>query len=283
MDMRVSYNTVFNKGILLLLMMGVAMSLRADSSLRWLIVYSNQLTADQLQGVGMAIVEPGLVTPAQYPTAHTRFYAYLSLGAVNVTRSYWPHIRSKPFVVEQDPEWPDSYRMDLRSPEWQGMILNELIPEIIKQGFSGIFLDTIDVPYRLEAKDARKFKGSHEALVKLILLIRKKFPTLGILPNNAMPILPQIGRVIDGVVVEDLYTRYNFIDKTYGVTPPEDARPIEAALDAFMVRDKKPVFVVLYGDPASQLIHNGIARCQAKGYHWYVTTVDLTQIGELEK
>lgn len=265
------------------MMLGVAMTLHADSNLKWLIVYSNQLTTSQLQGVGMAIVEPELVKPAQYPAVHTRFYAYLSLGAVNVTRSYWPRIRGKAFVVEQDLEWPDSYRMDLRSLEWQGMILNELIPEIIAQGFSGIFLDTIDVPYRLEAKDPRKFKGSHEALVTLILAIRKKFPTLGILPNNAMPILPQIGRVIDGVVVEDLYTRYNFIDKTYGVTPLEDARPIEAALDTFMARDKKPVFVVLYGDPASSLIRNGIARCQAKGYHWYVTTVDLTRVGELEK
>lgn len=281
--MRMSYNTVFNKGIVLLLMMGVAMTLRADTNTKWLIVYSKDLPASAVQQVAMAIVEPELVKPAQYPGAHTRFYAYISLGAVNVSRSYWPRIRDKAFVVEQDDEWPDSYRMDLRSPEWQGMILNELIPEIINQGFSGIFLDTIDVPYRLEAKSLKKFKGSHEALVALILEIRKKFPKLGILPNNAMPILPQIGKVIDGVVVEDLYTRYNFVDKTYGVTPLEDTRPMEAALDAFLKKDKKPVYVVLYGDPNSQLIRDSIAKCKAKGYHWYVTTVDLTKVGEFEK
>lgn len=278
-----SYNIVFNKGIVLLLMMGVAMTLHADSNTKWLIVYSKDLPASAIQDVTMAIVEPELVKPAQYPGSHTHFYAYLSLGAVNVTRSYWPRIRDKAFVVEQDSEWPDSYRLDMRSTEWQNMVLNELIPEIIKQGFSGIFLDTIDVPYRLEAKSPQKFRGSHEALVKLILAIRKKFPKLGILPNNAMPILPQIGKVIDGVVVEDLYTRYNFVDKSYGVTPLEDTRPTEAALDAFMKKDKKPVYVVLYGDPASPLIHNSIALCKARGYHWYVTTVDLTKVGEFEK
>ncbi len=259
------------------------MTLRADSNSKWLIIYSKDLPATALQGVAMAVVEPELVKPAQYPNTHTHFYAYLSLGAVNVTRSYWPRIQGKPFVVEQDSEWPDSYRLDLRSPKWQGMVLNELIPAIIKEGFSGIFLDTIDVPYRLEAKSLTKYKGSHEALVQLILKIRQRFPKLGILPNNAMPILPQIGKVIDGVVVEDLYTRYNFVDKTYGYTPPDEGHAIEIALDAFMAKDKKPVYVVLYGDPNSQLIKDGIARCKAKGYHWYVTTVDLTKVGEVEK
>lgn len=267
----------------MLLLFGGSMTLHADSKSKWLIIYSKDLPANTLQDVATAIVEPELIQPAQYPNTHTHFYAYLSLGAVNISRNYWPRIQGKPFVVEQDEEWPDSYRMDLRSPEWQGIVLNELIPGIIKQGFSGIFLDTIDVPYRLEAKSLKKYKGSHEALVKLILAIRKKFPKLGILPNNAMPILPQIGKVIDGVVVEDLYTRYNFIDKSYGYTPTDEARPIEAALDAFMAKDKKPVYVVLYGDPASPLIHDGIARCKAKGYHWYVATVDLTKVGTLEK
>lgn len=266
----------------MLLLVGATMTLHADSPLKWLIVYSKDLPATALQGVKVAIVEPELVQPTQYPNVQTQFYAYLSLGAVNVSRNYWTRIRDKAFVVEQDLDWPDSYRLDLRSPEWQGLVLNELIPGIIKQGFSGIFLDTIDVPFRLEAKSPQKYRNSRAALVKLILAMRKKFPKLGILPNNPMPILPEIGHVIDGVVVEDLYTRYNFVNKTYGVTPPDEGHDIEIALDAFIAKHHKPVFVVLYGDPNSQLIRDGIARCNAKGYHWYVTTVELNTIGMME-
>lgn len=263
-------------------MMGATMPLRADSNKKWLIVYSKEVTSTQLRGVDIAIVEPDAVKPARYPASHTRFYGYVSVGAVHNHRAYWPKIRSAPYVLEKDPEWPDSYRIDIRAKAWQQLLLNEVIPELSKEKFSGVFLDTIDNALYLEELDPKRFAKSRAALVQFIKAIKKKFPRMGILPNNGFPILNDIGTVVDGTVAEDVYTRYNFTAKTYDATPMADTLTKEAALDQFIQKFKKPVYVVLYGDPKSLLVQHAIARCRDKGYHWYVSTVDLTKVGELE-
>jgi uncharacterized protein (TIGR01370 family) len=263
-------------------MMGVAMPLHADSDIKWLIVYSNQLNTSQLKDVTMAIVESDVVKPTQYPDGRTRFYAYVSVGETENTRAYWKQVRDSTTIIEKNPDWPNSYRVDIRSPLWRSILTDQVIPEIVKKKFSGIFLDTIDVPLYLEERNPKKFARSTAVLVQFIHSLKKKFPQLGIIPNNGLSILHQIGKWVDGVVVEDVYTRYDFETKSYDATPVDETTKKEDQLDRFISQFKKPVYVVLYGNLQSALIQQAITRCREKGYHWYVGKIDLMTVGTME-
>lgn len=246
----------------------------------WLIYYGNQLPVTKLAHIELAIVDPDHINPRLFPTVTTQFIAYLSVGEADRQRPFWPRLVGKPFLIDQNPNWPDSFRVDVRSSEWQDLLLNELIPAMIAKGYKGLFLDTIDTASYLESKDPKKFAGSRAAMIHLIQRMHQRYPQLLILPNNGLDLLADVGGSVAGVVVEDLYTRYLFDKKQYGRTPAIETQEKEVLLMAFQKRWRKPVYVVLYDQTAtSALAQSAIKACTAKGFNWYLTTVDLVALG----
>lgn len=248
----------------------------------WLVYYGSDLKSSQLNSVEIAIVDPDHVDPKQFSEVKTRFIAYVSVGEAESYRSYWNLIKSEPnLFIEKNPNWPDNHLVDIRNTRWQSLILDTLIPRYIQKGFDGIFLDTIDVAIEMERRDAQRFSRSADELVNLIFQIRKRFPEITLLPNNGLHILPRIQDVIDGVVVEDLYTRYNFQSKRSEATPALDSNPKQSKLLAFAQQTQKPVYVILYDQsPDSELIQSAKRRCEQNHFKWFVATVDLQSIQE---
>ncbi|PIR20008.1 MAG: hypothetical protein COV45_08520 [Deltaproteobacteria bacterium CG11_big_fil_rev_8_21_14_0_20_47_16] len=273
---------MMNKGIILLLLLGISVGAYARAITPWLIDYGSTIAPSQIATVSIAIVDPDNISPSQFKQVSTKLFAYISIGEVNNTRSWWAQVKGASWLVEPNPDWPGAFRVDVRAKAWRQLLMNTLIPKIVSQGFTGIFLDTIDVPLYLEEKNPNLYQGSRAALVDLIKSIHKKFPQLGIIPNNGFPILPDIGNIITGALAEDVYTRYNFATKTYEATPEDDRRIKEDALIAFRKRFKKPAFVVLYGKPGSPLIQDAINLCQKHDFDWYVAGVSLNGIGQVE-
>lgn len=250
----------------------------------WFITYGNTLSPDQVKQVAMAIVEPDHISPkAQFPGVATKFYGYISVGEVNESRPYWNSIRGAAWVLAANPNWPGARGVDIRALAWQKLLLGTVVPELARNGFNGVFLDTLDEALRLEDENPKRFRGTRKTLVQFIRSLKADFPKLGILPNNGLAILQDIGDVIDGVVIEDFYTRYNFEKKIAEAAPAADDQEKEILLDAFVKKFKKPVFVVLYGNPHSDLVQSSIARCKARGYHWYVGPIDLMAVGTIEQ
>lgn len=252
--------------------------------IRWIVYYGSQISSRFLMNVDLAILEPDSISPNAFGRSSTLFFGYLSVGEVNTGRDYWPEIMGKKFVVEENPNWPGAWRVDIRSAEWQQLLLEKVIPNIVQKGYRGLFLDTVDTAAYLEEKDPKQFSGSKEAMVRFIQTIQKKHPSLLILPNNALELLPDYGNEIFGVVVEDLYTRCDPAARICGRTPEKDSLYKEERLDVFMKRFKKPVFNILYdysGDKKS--IRYGVKRSEKKGYHWYLTSPDLAELGTIGK
>lgn len=250
------------------------------SNIRWLVYYGDHLSPQDLQGIDLAIVDPDAISPKNYPSLKTKFLGYVSVGEAEVYRSYWPQIQGKDFIVEKNPVWKDAHLVDIRSQHWRKLLLNEIIPSVLQKGFQGVFLDTIDTAIYLEDKDPIQFKGSKKAMVKFVKTIKKKFPGILILPNNGLEILEEYGEIVHGVVVEDLYTQYDFSKKVSRETPNEIIEYKEKILDKFQSLHKKPVFNILYEKSVNEpLAHKAIRRCLMKGYSWYLTTVDLTNLG----
>lgn len=250
---------------------------------RWLVYYGDKLSPHQLASVDLAILEPGHIDARQLKGVKTKLIGYVSIGEAEAYQPYWATIKEKDFVLEENPNWPQNYLVDIRAKAWQDILLNSVIPAILNKGYDGLFLDTIDTAIYLEDKDPKKYKGARKAMTAFVKRLRKKYPKIMILPNNGFALMMDLGPDIDGVVVEDLYTRYNFKTKKIGKTPPEATAYKEEILTRFKEKFKKPVYNILYAESAeSELARYGISQSRKNGFNWYVTTVDLMKIGRMQ-
>ena len=264
------------------LLLGWGGIVRSDEKpLRWIVYYGSHLSQTYLQHIDLAILDPDAIRPKDLAPVPTRLVGYVSVGEAEESRAYWPQVVGKDFLVEQNPDWPGAHRVDVRSPAWQALLMQR-IQQLITAGYQGVFLDTIDTAAYLEEKDS-KYAGAKQAVVALVQAIHKKYPQFMIIPNNGLEFLMDYGAAIDGVVVEDLYTRYDFKRKRTIPTPPEETLAKEKLLDPFRQKYHKPVWTILYEkNRQAPVIRQAMDRARFKGYQWYVTTVDLTHLGYVQ-
>lgn len=231
----------------------------------------------------MAVVDPeAFSVPASSGPLRL---AYVSAGEVEENRPYWAQINGKPFIVEANPDWAGDHRVDLRSKEWRTLLGDKVIPGALTHGYQGVMLDTLDVAEYLESKDPVRFKGSMQAAADFVIALRKSRPNAVILVNNALPLLDRIGAAIDGVVVEDLYTRCIPKEKTCRPTPSETSAAKEKALKAFQEATGKPVFVLLYANLKqndARWIRDAVRRTRRNGFRPYLTPPSLTRLGRID-
>lgn len=247
---------------------------------RWIVSYGPHLLPKDLERVGMAVLDPDALPAYAFKDQPVQLYGYLSVGEAEAHRKYWPDVAGKKFLAGENPLWPGAHLADIRSKEWRSFLLERRIPEILARGYGGLFLDTVDTAAILEESDPVRYAGSKKAMVDFVREIKRRYPDLLLLPNNATEFLDQYGGVIEGVVVEGLYTRYDFEKKIYGKTPVAETRGIEALLDGFQSKYQKPVFNLIYEKSVhTPLARYAIKRSRQKGYLWYRTTVDLMQLG----
>lgn len=147
---------------------------------------------------------------------------YLSVGEIERYKWYFKKFKDTDSLIQENKNWTGSYIADIRNKEWIDFILTELIPKIIRSGFNGIFIDTMDSPLYMEETNPKKYKGMKEASIHLIMAIRHNYPELKIMINRAYQILPESAKYIDMELAESLYSDYNFNDKKYQIVPSSD-------------------------------------------------------------
>ncbi len=250
----------------------------ASSHFKWLVFYGSDLSVRQIRDVEWVILEPDHhdVSNLKKETP-AKFIAYLSLGEVNESRTYWPEVKSA--AIEANPEWPGAHRMDLRSTKWQSVILDQIIPSLIQKGYDGLFFDTMDTAIYLE--QTKGMDGSVNALTGLIHKIHKKYPKLLLIPNNGLELLESLGDAVAAVAVEDLYLGYDFEKKKIRKTLSEADLYKEGFLTKFKSRGKK-VLVILYGNsPKGKLEKEAIKKVRKKGFDWYLGDIQLNTLGHV--
>lgn len=181
---------------------------------KWCAYYREKIAPEQFAPFDMVIFDPDS-HPDLNPLiqSHKDIFAYLSLGEINSSRDYYE--KAKPLVLVENPNWPGAYIVDVRDRLWFDLILLDIVPSILEQGFTGIFLDTIDSPLDLERKNKDRFEGMQTQLEYLIYMIKQTYPNLVIMMNQGYPLIKKIGPKINMVLGESVYTSYNFKMKQY--------------------------------------------------------------------
>ncbi len=256
-------------------------SVQAETSLRWVVCYSADVTADVLLPYELVVLDLEHHPPLEGLRADGRqVLAYLSLTEMGRAHEAFADVEKAGLVLDQHPVWTGSQYIDFRSPDWQRMVVDRLVPRALEQGFTGLFLDTLDDAEFLEAKDAGRYQGMREAAVRLVGAIRLKHPQVTLMVNRGYAVLPDIAGSIDIVLGESVigsfdgetgaYKRMSDADIEWQVTALRDAKARNRALK---------VFTLDYWDPKDEA---GIARLyreqRANGFAPYVSTPMLDSV-----
>lgn len=199
---------------------------------------------------------------------------YLSIGEADARRGYWSTVRDQSFLVEPNPNWPENMRVDVRDKRWQEVILSEEAPRLIKLGFQGFMLDTLDTAPYLEARDPAAFAGSRQALRELLRLLRSQFPH-AVFVANATEALSDAAPFVDGYLVEGLFATYDFQTSEYRATNDEERSWKLLQIQRALAVAQRPVFSIEYAAGERDLAFWAVAEANRRGVRPYVAAKDL--------
>ncbi|MGB0579789.1 MAG: endo alpha-1,4 polygalactosaminidase [Limisphaerales bacterium] len=243
---------------------------------RFCVNYSATPDLEELKRFDELILSPyarvdvhSLVRSAQRP------YAYLSVVEIASDARYRNEVAQLGIkTLGQNTTWGSSIA-DLRDSRWTDFVVNKLAARSASMGFRGFFLDTIDSVAIAEKNNPNYAKEYRAALVNLIKTLRKRFPKHTIIMNRGFPLLSELNGVIDGVLVESLFQKYDFNSKQYTA---ESKSGTEWLLNILQPVKKAgmEVYVVDYVDPSNRtLALQTAARIGQLGFHPFISTVAL--------
>lgn len=253
----------------------------AAAELRWLCLYGDTARTEDLAEFDLLILEPDRHPPLDRLAEKGKLMiGYLSVGEVNRSRPYYRDVLAENIVLEANPRWPDASLVDIRDKRWAKRLIEDIVPAILRQGFSGVFLDTLDNAAFLEARDPVRFAGMRAAAVRLVKALRAHYPRMTIVLNRGFDLLPELDRDVDMVVAESLLTAWNFETRTAQHRPEADIAGQLVELAA--ARARRPDLTVLsldYWDPGDGAGTADIyRRARAAGFAPYVTTIALDRV-----
>ena len=204
--------------------------------------------------------------------------AYLSLGEVRTGERFYDRIDPRA-LLKENPAWPGSRRIDVRSRSWANLLMHEVIPAIAADGFSGLFLDTLDTPPYLEQQDPSGNRGMRQSAIDLVRAIRRANPNMLIIMNRGYDLLPDVVGQIDGLVAESLMTMPGSGDGRPGKWNSDADVKVQLSLLAPAQQQRLPVLSLDYWAPEDlQTIRDIYSRERQLGHHPYVATRTLDQI-----
>lgn len=245
---------------------------------RWACFYGGSLSTAAWTSLDMAVVDPDHFSLPE-ATGPVRL-AYVSAGEADDRRASWPSLEGKPFVLEGNPEWPHAHRVDPRAPEWAAAV-EASVSSALARGYDGVMLDTLDVAAYLESSAPARFQGAVDAAGRLVLGLRERHPEAVLVMNNGLDLLGRVAEAVDGLVVEDLYTRCRPGTEPCGPTPAADSAAKEPRVAAFAASGK-PVFVLLYSrfqERRAPWVRRAAKEARRRGFRPYLASPLLDRLG----
>lgn len=214
---------------------------------------------------------------APFKAAGKPVVGYISLGEVEKRNTYFAQIKAKDLLVDENENWPDSFRVRIGDRKWRKFVVDKLIPKIIAKGFDGIFMDTVDTADYLE--NVKKMKGQVKGAIDLLKEIRRKYPKLIMVLNNGLFLTDEVGKQIDALVVEDIYTLYDFKTKKYNLATQKWTEERLVPVKKFQEEFKKPILPLDYLKRSDRkAIRKVRDEALAQGFVPYISDIDLKTV-----
>lgn len=205
-------------------------------------------------------------------------FAYVSVGEAEGWR---PSACGLPqaLFIGQNEEW-GSRIADLTQAPWQDYLLHQRMAPLWAAGYRGFFLDTLD-SHRRATTNPDEAARQTRALIALIQAMRARFPDAKLLLNRGFDILAAVAPIVDGVVAESLFERWDQAAREYMPVPDADRLWLLARLREARDTYRLPVTVIDYvpsDKPA--LARETAQRIRALGFAAWVANPGLDTLPE---
>ncbi|MCS6867326.1 endo alpha-1,4 polygalactosaminidase, partial [Thermus sp.] len=188
--------------------------------------------------------------------------AYLSIGEAEPERDYGRPL-PKEWLLGRNPNW-GSYFVDANQRGWQEIMLR-LAGQYLRQGFDGLFLDTLDT--------ADLYPQVAPGLVAIVRSLRERFPQAILVQNRGFRLLPETAERIDGVMYENLSAMYSFKEGRY-IPVESDPTPVLPYARRGLV-----VLAMDYALPEDEaLVRRAYVRAREMGFVPYVSVIALDRV-----
>ena len=249
-------------------------------SIRWLVFYGERTDEAALATYDIVVLDPGFQGAiSSVAGAGTRVCSYLSLGEIKSSDPFFDFI-DRAALLEENPDWPGTRRVDVRHPSWHSLIFDRKIPSIAAKGFNGLMLDTLDTAPYLEQVDPGRYDGMRAAAIGLVATIRTRWPGMMLIMNRGYALLPDLVDKIDAVMAESLVTSP---DARTGGFAWVDQQRVELELSLLTPAARRspplPILSLDYWFPDDSKTIAAIYRRERDlGHHPYVATRLLDRI-----
>lgn len=202
--------------------------------------------------------------------------AYVSVFEAAPYRAHYESLKKAGLLIQPDGKKGREF-IDIRKREWADLLMNEIMPQVVKEGFDGVMLDTLDDALALEERQPKTYSGMTQAAVQTVGLIRMHYPYMKIMVNRAFAILPQIQMKVDMVLAESTMTKTNLKDKTSVMFTDAERSHVMAVLkEAKRSVPELRIYALDYWDMKDKATVATIyQRQRSLGFVPYVATPDL--------
>jgi len=247
----------------------------------WAVYYEDDAPLEDFDSFNLLILDSDY-HPALVPLSDRGkvLLGYLSIGEVAQHRDYFGDLETEGLLLEENEIWTGSFRIDVRDERWVRRVIEQLIPSILRRGFDGVFLDTIDNPIYLEAREPERFQGMRDATIRLVKSIRRHYPHIKIVVNRGFEILPDLAHEIDGVLGESVFSSYDFETMEYHLVSEDDYRwQVDHLSSAARLNPDLSIMTLDYWNPSDpEGVRRIYAEQRANGFSPYVSTIELNRV-----
>lgn len=205
--------------------------------------------------------------------SQTVWLSYLSVGEVKSDRSYFKDI-PKSWFMGDNIEW-ESHIINQTAQGWPDFFINTIARPLVKRGFKGFFLDTLDSYQRVSNTDQQR-----EGLSNVINRLKAEFPDAILIFNRGFEIMSKVHRAANMVAFESLYSGWNQGEKKYVRVKQEDRDWLLARSEEIKSKYALPVLAIDYYPPGNTTWANEVAKqIQKHNIIPYVTDPGLQTVG----
>jgi len=246
------------------------------------IYYAVNPPVSMLREFDRVVLEPDAVSDVQLAEfntsrdSRTTLFSYLSVGEVGPSRQWRSSIDTS-WVLGENRAW-NSQVMDMANPAWREFLLHRA-NELVRRGFQGFFLDTMD-SYQLYAQTQDEKLRQQQGLIAFVTSLKSQHPNIQLISNRGFELLPSIGQHLNVIAAESLYARWHGGTGGYQAVPQNDREWLLAQLINARNQYGLEALSIDYVQPSLRDDARQVARTiSSHGIIPWVSTPGLDQVG----
>jgi uncharacterized protein (TIGR01370 family) len=242
---------------------------------RFGVQFSGEYNLADMAPYQMMILDPDQAGAGDADSISTRgtiAIAYLNIGEAEVYRWFYKDIHQD-WILAPNPNWKDHFYIDVNNKGWHKLVMNKIIPSIFEKGFSGLFLDMADVA------SPSLYPMLEPGVVSLIREMREEYPDKVIIMNDGTFLAGAVSDAIDGIVVESVFTTYDFITRSYIPVKEENSAARCSELQQLKKATGVKIFAIDYAPPGDTITAQAAAgQSTSQGFVPFVSTIELNTL-----